>query len=98
MKTLTIACISDTHTLHRELEVPNAEIIIHAGDFTTFGRTTAAIVDFNAWLGELPHKYKIITCGNHELNLEADPSKRNLLTNAIVLINEGVEIMGLKVW
>jgi hypothetical protein len=30
--------------------------------------------------------------------LEADPSRRSLLSNATVLINEGVKINGLRVW
>ena len=31
---LTIVLISDTHELHREVEVPPGDILIHAGDFT----------------------------------------------------------------
>jgi hypothetical protein len=93
----TIVCISDTHELHRELDVPNGDILIHAGDFTLFSKSVAAILDFNEWLGELPHRFKLVTPGNHEFFLESDPSKRNLISNAIVLINEEVEIMGLKI-
>jgi len=52
-----------------------------------------------AWRGgELPHRFKLVTPGNHEFFLESDPFKRNLISNAIVLINEEVEIMGLKIW
>jgi predicted phosphohydrolase len=98
MKPLTIVCLSDTHELHRELEVPNGDILIHAGDFTMFSKSAAAILDFNDWLGELPHRSKILIPGNHEFFLEADPSRRNLISNAIVLINEGVEVAGLKIW
>lgn len=98
MKPLTIVCISDTHELHRELEVPNGDILIHAGDFSMFSKSAAAILDFNEWLGELPHRWKVVIAGNHEFFLEADPSRRGLLSNAIVLINESVEIMGLKIW
>jgi hypothetical protein len=50
MTPLTIVCISDTHELHRELDVPNGDILIHAGDFTMFSKSAAAILDFNAWL------------------------------------------------
>lgn len=30
--------------------------------------------------------------------LESDPSRRSLLSNATVLINEGIEIQGLRIW
>jgi Icc-related predicted phosphoesterase len=98
MKPLTIVCISDTHELHRELDVPNGDILIHAGDFTMFSKSAAAILDFNQWLGELPHLWKIVVPGNHEFFLESDPSRRSLISNATVLINESVEILGLKIW
>lgn len=98
MREPTIVCISDTHELHREVSVPDGDILIHAGDFTFFSKSTAAILDFNKWLGELPHRYKIVIPGNHEFFLEADPSKRSLISHAIVLINEEITVMNLKVW
>ena len=95
---ITIVCIADTHELHREVDVPPGDILIHAGDFTMFSKNAAAISDFNEWLGELPHKWKIVVPGNHEFFLEAEPSRRSLISNAAVLIHERIEIMGLKVW
>jgi len=95
---LTIVVISDTHELHRELEVPSGDLLIHAGDFTMFSRSAAAVLDFNEWLGELPHRSKVIVPGNHEFFLAEDPSRRSLISNATVLVNDGVEIMGIKIW
>jgi len=96
--TLRLVLISDTHELHREVDVPDGDIFIHAGDFTMFSESMETVVDFNDWLGELPHPYKIVVPGNHEFFLEADPSRRFMLDNAIVLINEGTEIDGLRIW
>src|ERR1700722_526214 len=93
-----LVLLSDTHQLHREVEVPDGDILIHAGDFTMFSKSMNAIVDFNDWLGELPHRFKVFSPGNHEFFLEADPSRRSLLDNAAVLINEGIEIQGLRIW
>jgi predicted phosphohydrolase len=90
--------LSDTHQRHREIDVPNGDIFIHAGAFTMFSRSMAEIIDFNNWLGELPHRYKIVVPGNHEYFLEADPSERLMLDNAIVLMNEGKGIEGLRIW
>lgn len=95
---LRIVCIADTHELHRELDVPDGDILIHAGDFTMFSRSRAAILDFNDWLGELPHRHKILVPGNHEFFLEQDPSRCHLISNAMLLVNKGVQIEGLKMW
>jgi predicted phosphohydrolase len=95
---LRLVLLSDTHQLHREVDVPDGDIFIHAGDFTMFSESMQAVVDFNDWLGGLSHRYKIVVPGNHESFLEADPSDRFMLDQAIVLINEGTEVEGLRIW
>eukprot|EP00913_Durusdinium_trenchii_P029972 g28086.t1 len=62
---LRLVIISDTHNCHRDLTVPDGDILIHAGDFTQFGKEEHA-EDFNRWLGEQPHKTKLVVLGNHE--------------------------------
>ena len=94
---LTLVLISDTHDMHREVEVPNGDLLIHAGDFTMDSRSAAALIDFDEWLGELPHAYRVVIPGNHDGFLE-DSTRRQLITNASLLINEGIEVMGLKIW
>lgn len=94
---LTIVLVSDTHASHREVEVPNGDLLIHAGDFTMDSRNAENLIDFNDWLGELPHPFRIVIPGNHDFVVE-DVSRRQLISNAILLINQGVEIMGLKIW
>lgn len=95
---LRIVCISDTHELHRELTVPPGDLLIHAGDFTFHGNGTRAIIEFNRWLGELPHRHKIVTCGNHEYAFENDPSLRRLITNATLLLNDTSMVGPAKIW
>jgi len=95
---LPLVLLSDTHELHREIDAPPGDIFIHAGDFTMFSKSMEAIEDFNDWLGELPHQHKIVVPGNHEFFLEADPWERSLLSNATVLINEGINVHGLRLW
>ena len=94
---LTIVLISDTHDMHREVEIPNGDLLIHAGDFTMNSMSAEQLNDFNDWLGELPHAFRVVIPGNHDFVVE-DPSRRQLITNATLLINESIEIMGLKVW
>jgi len=97
-KSLVLVLISDTHELHREISVPNGDVLIHAGDFTMFGRSLQALKDFNGWLGELPHRHKIVICGNHEYAFDDTLRYYRLLTNAVVLVNESLVIEGAKFW
>ena len=95
---MRVIVISDTHGLHHELRVPHGDLLIHAGDFTFFGYGAQAIEDFNDWLGSLSHPHKVVTAGNHEFALAADPSLRTLITNAKLLLNESVVVGPAKIW
>ena len=94
---MRIVLISDTHGLHRELAVPAGDLLIHAGDITTNSKPDWMYCHFDIWLGELPHRRKIVIPGNNDYLLE-DPKERKVITNAMLLVDSGVEIEGLKVW
>lgn len=68
---IRIVCMSDTHALTRHIKfsVPYGDIFIHAGDFSACG-SLPEIIEFNEWLGELPHKHKLVIAGNHELTFD----------------------------
>ncbi|TMW66287.1 hypothetical protein Poli38472_004052 [Pythium oligandrum] len=68
--TLRVVCISDTHGKHRNVQVPDGDVLIHCGDFTNKG-THQEIKDFNDWIGTLPHRHKIVIAGNHDLSLDS---------------------------
>jgi predicted phosphodiesterase len=92
-----IVCISDTHNQHRDLDVPSGDILIHAGDFTLYGKEEHAH-DFNDWLGTLPHKHKIVVNGNHENNADWKERTSDILTHATFLRQGSVEVEGLKIF
>lgn len=46
-------------------ELPEANVLVHSGDFTMTGSESEAI-DFMNWFCDLPHKHKIFICGNHD--------------------------------
>ena len=94
---MRIVLISDTHGLHRQLDVPGGDLLIHAGDITTNSKPDWMYRHFDIWLGELPHRHKIVIPGNNDYLLE-DPKERKVITNAMLLVDSGVEIEGLKVW
>lgn len=92
----TIIAISDTHGLHRTVEVPDGDILVHAGDFTRHGEL-ATVEDFDDWLGGLPHRDKIVIAGNHDFCFQNDPdTARGLLTNATYLEDSAVTVQGLR--
>jgi Icc-related predicted phosphoesterase len=89
---LKIVCISDTHCGHDKLKMPEGDVLIHAGDFTYFGKPNQS-EKFNEWLGTLPYKYKVVVAGNHE---NGQKSLEKELTNAIFLSQSETVIFGLK--
>jgi Icc-related predicted phosphoesterase len=95
---MRVVCLSDTHGLHRGVTVPDGDILIHAGDFAVAPNDIDGIREFDRWLAELPHRFKIVVPGNHEFFLEQYPVPHSLFRNAILLINEQVDALGLRIW
>lgn len=94
-----IVCISDTHNCNERIEVPDGEILIHAGDATTVG-TQEQIRRFSDWFASLPHPHKVFVAGNHDWLFEKDNDRaRSLLDPAIVYLQDSaIEIDGLKIY
>jgi Icc-related predicted phosphoesterase len=93
---MKIVCLSDTHGA--QIEVPDGDMLLHAGDISKRGKPSE-IAEFNTWLRKLPHKYKVIIAGNHDFIFEDDPvTAQSLITNAVYLNDNGIEIDGLKIW
>jgi len=66
-----IVCMSDTHSMTDDFRfnIPQGDIFIHAGDFTSSG-CLEEVIEFNNWIGNLPHEHKIVIAGNHELSFD----------------------------
>ena len=95
---MRIVCISDTHGMHRQIQVPEGDLLIHAGDSLARG-TLDDLEDLDEWLGSLPHRHKIVIAGNHDWCFQDDPDDaRKLLTNAHYLQDNGLELEGLRFW
>ena len=87
--------ISDTHGCHRCLPaLPEADIIVHSGDFTVVGSEQEAL-DFLGWFCDLPYKHKVFICGNHDDCLY-EANIDGLDSNVYYLCNSGIEIEGVK--
>lgn len=99
---MKIVIISDTHSRHHDIRVPDGDVLVHAGD-ATFNGTQAEIASFGYWFGNLPHKHKIFIAGNHDWLFQ---TMRPLALGALRSFDEkihyledsGVEIDGIKFW
>lgn len=92
---MKILHISDTHNCHHRLrDLPDADILVHSGDFCMVGTAHEAI-DFLNWFCDLPYKHKIFICGNHD-NCLYGANIDGLPDNVYYLCNSGIEIEGTK--
>lgn len=111
---MKIVCFSDTHGLHDEFNLPEADLMIHAGDWSDLG-LLSEITSFESWLKRLPYENKIVIAGNHDICCEARPELIHMkhmpmqkipwdgprlyqIKNAEFLHMSGTEINGLKIW
>jgi Icc-related predicted phosphoesterase len=95
---MKIVIVSDTHNYLNQVSVPEGDVLIHAGDATGLG-TIREIAVFKSHLERLPHRHKIFVPGNHDWLFERDPNMaRAILEGVTVLIDQEVEIEGLKIY
>ncbi|MDH4320863.1 MAG: metallophosphatase domain-containing protein [Desulfobulbaceae bacterium] len=95
---MKIALFSDTHALHGRICIPNADILIFAGDMAHC-RTARDVADFNDFLGSLPHRHKVVVGGNHDHRLARDPAMaQTLLSKAVYLLDRAVTVAGITIY
>jgi hypothetical protein len=99
---MKICSISDTHSKHKKVSIPECDMLICAGDYTFRGELSI-LQDFSNWIKELPIKYKIVIFGNHEVGYQFGPKRIKALemikeSGAIYLEDSGVTIEGLNIW
>jgi len=99
---MKIVAISDTHSKHRTLIIPDADTIVCAGDISFKGEFNI-VEDFINWMKALPIKNKVMIFGNHELGMASGPKRDTALkllqdSGIIYLEDSGTEIDGIKFW
>lgn len=102
----TICAISDTHGKHEFLDIPEADILIHAGDVSMAGKDWE-IEEFLQWFSKLPHKHKIWIAGNHDFYMQEllKPNRKSELEQLLseyktttYLCDSGTVVEGLKIY
>jgi len=90
---IRVVCISDTHGDHENeaLDMPEGDLLIHAGDFTSFSKLEQA-VRFNEWLGEVKlskgFQHIVVINGNHESNADWKQRTPEILSNATAFLKD----------
>lgn len=94
-----IVAISDTHRLHGSVDIPDGDVLVHAGDFCNRGELRE-VPGFLLWLDALPHPHKVLIAGNHDECFQKQPHDvAHMLTHACTvtyLQDSGCEIGGLS--
>jgi len=94
-----IVTISDTHSLHNQVNIPDGDILLCAGDITNKG-DLSDVTRFNYFLSGLPHKHKVSIAGNHDFCFEdgrKDHARKDLSV-CEYLCDEWVNVDGLKIY
>lgn len=96
---MKIICMSDTHRSFWDFKLPQADMLLFAGDIDTHD-SVAQLIGFCNWLDEQPVTHKIIVAGNHDGFFEEQgPLARDIIkSHATYLENSGTEIEGLKIY
>jgi Icc-related predicted phosphoesterase len=96
---LRIVIMSDTHLHHNKI-VPDGDILLHCGDMTNTGHSVE-VDKFNNYLKQLPHKHKIIICGNHEeklSHLDPEEIRKRFSAATAYLHDSSIIVEGIKIY
>eukprot|EP00696_Hemimastix_kukwesjijk_P013634 gnl/Hemi2/27068_TR9094_c0_g1_i1.p1 gnl/Hemi2/27068_TR9094_c0_g1~~gnl/Hemi2/27068_TR9094_c0_g1_i1.p1 ORF type:complete len:287 (-),score=30.51 gnl/Hemi2/27068_TR9094_c0_g1_i1:176-1036(-) len=100
MPVLRVVTLSDIHNKQASLSVPDGDVLIVAGDFTNWG-LAREVRPFSKWLESLPHRHKLVVCGNHEVRqyeLSMAEIQSSLPASSTYLQETGVNIEGVHFW
>ncbi|XP_075241041.1 metallophosphoesterase domain-containing protein 1-like [Convolutriloba macropyga] len=101
---IRFVCLSDTHSKHLDIDLPEGDVLIHTGDISMRG-DASEIELFNKWLQDLPFKHKVVIAGNHDMCLDRRLKRgrkpangHEILDNCVYLEEESTEIEGYKIF
>lgn len=95
---MKIVCMSDMHSMYRQVNVPQGDVLVIAGDILGHG-SFDELVDFKLWLADQPFDHKVVIAGNHDSVFEDAPLMcKEFLDdfNTIYLHDDFVIIDGIK--
>lgn len=96
---MRVVAISDTHGEHEAVDLPDGDLLVHAGDFCRWG-TLDEVEEFLAWFRARPHRHKVLVAGNHDIAVEKmrDAARALIPANVVYLEDAEATVGGLRVW
>jgi len=107
---MRFCCISDSHNKHKQITIPECDILFHTGDWSFQGNKSET-ENFAKWLEKQPAKNIVLIPGNHEkvfekcidgLGTEESPNSKDWIykhcPRANLLIHESLELNGIKIF
>lgn len=70
---MRIVAVADTHLFSDDLDVPDGDVFVHAGDLCR-GGDLDELREAAAWIAGLPHAHKVIVAGNHDWAFVHEPA------------------------
>lgn len=98
---MRLVIISDTHGLHPWLNMPEGDVLIHAGDWCHGFGSVAEMKRFADWIAEQPYAAKIVIAGNHDFPAQDNEARcrGNFRKRGVhYLRDSGVDIDGVSFW
>jgi Icc-related predicted phosphoesterase len=93
-----VVLAADTHMLHGRVKWPEGDILVHAGDMTSYG-SSGELEEFVGWLEQAPYERVVVIAGNHDRVFTRDNSRaRKILESGktTYLEDSGCEIDGIR--
>jgi hypothetical protein len=100
LKRLRFVCMSDTHNEISKISIPYGDVFVHCGDAVNHRTSARDLINFNQFVGQLPHKYKLFISGNHCVCLNPQQPERSqkLLSNMTYIQDQLVDIEGVRIY
>ena len=93
---IRIVALSDTHGLHGEIDVPDGDVLVHAGDVTARGDLDE-LPELDAWFAAMPHRVKVMIAGNHDWCFQREPeAARAAMPSVTYLEDSAFTALGLR--
>ncbi len=93
---MRIVAVADTHLFHGELDVPDGDVFVHAGDLCR-GGDLDELREAADWIAGLPHEHKVIVAGNHDWAFVYErAAARSAIAGMIYLQDAEATIGGLR--
>lgn len=94
---MKLVLISDTHTMHDKVAMPQGHILVHAGDMALDGSTREVQNALN-WLNNQPFEHIVAIAGNHDWAFARRHRNELDFGRVIYLENTFCTIDGVKFW